>query len=139
MPQSETERIAAAFCDRTLPKDQWTHEAHLRVGLWHLLQHSAEKSLELLREQINAFNEDCGVENSDSSGYHETITRFYVRQIESFVASADRSRPIDALAEELIQLLGHSQAPLEYYSRERLMSVAARRGWVEPDLRPLQV
>jgi hypothetical protein len=136
MADSVTENVVAAFCDRTLPKDQWTHAAHLRVGLWHLLRHSAEDALQLLRERITAFNRATGVENSDDSGYHETITRFYVWRIARFVAAADRGRPIDDLADELIQLLGDGSAPLEYYSRAQLMSVAARRGWVEPDLRP---
>ena len=34
--------LTRAFCDRTLRKSQWTHEAHLRVGLWHLLHASEE-------------------------------------------------------------------------------------------------
>lgn len=139
MVNSQTDRLAAAFCDRTLPKEQWTHEAHLRVGLWHLLHHAAGDALVLLRARIAAYNLACGVENTDSSGYHETITRFFVWRIEQFVAAADRSRPVDDLAAELIALLGDPRAPLRYYSRERLMSVEARRGWVEPDLRPLQV
>ncbi len=139
MAESQTERIAAAFCERTLPKDQWTHEAHLRVGLWHLLHYSPEETLAHLRGRIMAYNEATGGENTDSAGYHETITRFFVWRIAMFVAEADCTRPIDDLAEELIQLLGDKRAPLAYYSRERIMSIEARRGWVEPDLRPLQV
>jgi len=34
---SETERIAHALTDRTLPKSEWTHHAHLRAGLWHVV------------------------------------------------------------------------------------------------------
>jgi hypothetical protein len=32
---------------------------------------------------------------------------------------------------------GRSDWPLAYWSKPILFSVAARRGWVEPDLRPL--
>jgi hypothetical protein len=137
MCNSRTEQLAAAFCDRSLPKDEWTHEAHLRVGLWHLFNHSADEALALLRERITAYNETCGVQNSDSSGYHETITRFFVKRIEQFLENADPGLSIDELAEELVRLLGDKRAPLEYYSRERIMSVEARGGWVEPDLRSL--
>ena len=28
-----------ALDDRTLPKADWTHHAHLRAGLWHVLEH----------------------------------------------------------------------------------------------------
>ena len=64
--------------------------------------------------------------NTDSSGYHETITRFYVFRIGQFLASADRRRSLDHLADELIRLLGDQQAPLRHYSRQRLMSPEAR-------------
>ena len=40
-------------------------------------------------------------------------------------------------SESLIASLGDRDLPLRYYSRERLMSVAARTGWLEPDLSPL--
>jgi hypothetical protein len=78
MHQSQTELIASAFCDCSLPKAQWTHEAHLRVGLWHLLAYSTDEALEMMRARITAYNVACGVGNTDSSGYHETITRFFV-------------------------------------------------------------
>jgi hypothetical protein len=93
----------------------------------------------LVRDRIRAYNEATGGENTDSAGYHETITRFFVWRIGAFVAAADCRRPIDDLADELIRLLGDKNVPLEYYSRERIMSVEARRGWIEPDLQPLQV
>jgi hypothetical protein len=129
--------LVAAFCDLTLPKSQWTHEAHLRVGLWHLVHHPPDEALDLLRARIKAYNVASGGENTDSAGYHETITRFYVWRIGQFLASADRRRSLDDLADELIRLLGDQRAPLRHYSRQRLMSPAARREWAEPDLEPL--
>jgi hypothetical protein len=33
--------------------------------------------------------------------------------------------------------LADKDLPLQYYSRERLFSEAARASWLEPDLRPL--
>ena len=47
------ERLVAAFIDCTLPKVEWTHEAHLRVGLWHRLHMPAELVLGTLRERIS--------------------------------------------------------------------------------------
>ena len=37
----------------------------------------------------------------------------------------------------LVSPLGDSKWLLEYWSRERLFSVEARRGWLPPDLKPL--
>jgi hypothetical protein len=120
--------------NRTLPKEQWTHEAHLRVGLWHVVHFDAPEALVLLRHRISRYNESVGTPNSDTSGYHETITRFYVSLIAWFASGQDRSDPLDALARRLIEKYGDRDLPFRYYSRDRLFSVEARRGWVEPDL-----
>ena len=133
---SETERIATGLVARTLPKAEWTHHAHLRAGLWHVMRFGRERSLDLLRERISRYNESVGTVNSDDSGYHETITRFYVDVIAAFVRSEDRSLPLDTLAERLIEKYGDRELPLRFYSKELLFSVEARHGWIEPDLRP---
>lgn len=131
-----TEELVKKFCSRTLPKQEWTHQAHLKVGLWHLLHYSPDQSLTILREGIKQYNIACGVENIDARGYHETITR-YVLIIQKFLQQVERSRPIDLLADELIKLYGDKSLPLAYYSKDKLFSTAARRGWLEPDLQPI--
>lgn len=140
MPQGKRSiaSLARAFCDRTLPKSQWTHEAHLRVGLWHLLHASEEIALDRspldnLRERIQRYNESTGVPNTPTSGYHETLTRFYVWLIGRFLDQADRTLPEDVLADQLIHRLGNRDLPFLYWSREVLMSPLARKQWVEPD------
>jgi hypothetical protein len=134
---SATDRLAAAFAACTLPESEWTHEAHLRVGLWHRLRMPAGESLDTLRQRIRRYNESLGNENTDTDGYHETITRFYVILIDRFVAAADATHHIDELADELIARLGFRGLPLDYYSPDRLFSVEARRAWLAPDLAPL--
>jgi hypothetical protein len=135
---SQTDALARSFIDQTLPKPQWTHHAHLRVGLWHLLRMSRSAATDTLRERIRNYNEATGVTNSSTSGYHETITRFYIWRIARFLDEVDRSLSIDDLAEELIARYGEKSLPLRYYSQERLMSPEARRAWVDPDLAPLE-
>ncbi|HEX8027966.1 MAG TPA: carbonate dehydratase [Vicinamibacterales bacterium] len=129
---SETERIARGLTERTLPKAEWTHHAHLRAGLWHVWHHGDE-ALALLRDRISRYNESVGTANTDTSGYHETITRLYVTVIAAFLAGVDRALPLDALAERLIAEHGDPGLPLRHYSKRLLFSAAARRGWVEPD------
>lgn len=138
MGGSTTDRIAAAFLDGSLPREEWTHHAHLRVGLWHLLRHPFDEALDRLRSGIIRYNVACGVANTDTSGYHETITRFYAWAIGRFLRDAERDLTPDQLAEGLIAACGDKHLPLRYYSRERLMSPSARLGWVEPDLAPLE-
>jgi hypothetical protein len=134
---TETERIARGLIDRTLPKVEWTHQAHLRAGLWHVIQHGPIGALDLLRARISSYNESVGTANTDTSGYHETLTRFYVTVIDRFLSTADRSADMDALAQQLIALHGDRRLPLHHYSESRLFSPVARRSWVEPDLRTI--
>lgn len=134
---TQPDAIVRQFTARKLPKGLWTHQAHLRVGLWHALSFPHDRALELLRERICAYNEASGVANTDQSGYHETITRFYLRAILAFIGACDTSRPFDDLVAELIARHSDRDEPLRYYSRERLFCALARREWLEPDLAPL--
>ena len=103
---SETERIARALIDRSLPKADWTHHAHLRAGLWHVLEHGPFEAMERLRARICAYNESVGTANTDTSGYHETITRFYVVIIDRFLSTVDRTADPDVMADLLIAQYG---------------------------------
>ncbi|MDJ0746546.1 MAG: hypothetical protein QNJ32_24730 [Xenococcaceae cyanobacterium MO_167.B27] len=134
---SSTKQLVEAFVSCTLPKEEWTHDAHLRVGLWHLLHYSPSESMQRLRQNIKKYNVACGIENTETQGYHETITRFYVWLINRFIQQTDCSEPIDLLADELINRYGDKSLPFSYYSRDRLISKTARLQWVEPDLKPL--
>jgi hypothetical protein len=135
--KSSTEELVDAFLSRKLPKKEWTHEAHLKVGLWHLLHYAPNESLERLRQNIKQYNVSCGIENTETQGYHETITRFYVWLVNKFLQQTERSQSIDLLADRLISLYGDKSFPLNYYSRDKLMSKTARLQWVEPDLKAL--
>ncbi len=129
--------LVRQFLNGTLPKEVWTHHAHLRVGLWHVLTLGREEALNSLRRGICRLNEIHGTPNTTTGGYHETITRFYVVLIDRFLNSTDKDRSFDALAAEFIAKYPDSKVPLDYYSRELLYSVTARATWVEPDLKPL--
>ena len=134
----EVERLAHQFLDRTLPYERWTHAAHLAVGVWHLVRYAPGEALDRLRAGITTYNVACGIDNTDSSGYHETITRFYVEMIRRYLEGRDRSGPLHDLVNGMVASPGGSRdAPLAYYTRERLFSVAARRSWLTPDLKPL--
>ena len=75
--------------------------------------------------------------SADTQGYHETITRFYVVIIQEFLRRVERKRSIDLLADEFIKLYGDKSLPFAYYSKDKLFSTAARREWLEPDLKTI--
>ena len=138
MTDEELDRLALRFSAGEVPRTEWTHEAHLRMGAWHVAHFGAGPALVLLRERIARLNHRNGVANTATSGYHETVTVAYVRIINGHLASC---APEASLADRVRLLLASPLARrdllLDYYSRERLMSAEARAGWVEPDLAPL--
>jgi len=133
----DLDQLAERFIARTLPKAEWTHEAHLRVGTWHLYHHGLGEAMVLLRERISLYNEAVGGVNTDTDGYHDTITWFYLVMIDDLLGRVGNGRTVEELADLAVAKLGDRDLPFTFYSRERLKSVAARRGIVEPDVAPL--
>jgi len=135
--ESDLHELVARFQDATLPAPAWTHAAHLVTGLWHSTTFNEADALTQMRAGILRLNAVHGTPNTDTRGYHETITRAYLVLLGKFarehapLASAELARAL------LSSSLAQRDALLSYYSKERLMSVAARRGWVEPDLKSL--
>jgi GNAT superfamily N-acetyltransferase len=135
----EIDEFVERFRARTLPKSEWTHQAHLIVGLWHLQRHPFDEALSLLRSGISAYNEATGVANTDDGGYHETLTVFFLRALaahaEGRVAGGSRVDLFNGLAGSRLR---DKLLPLAFYRRDRIMSPAARHDWIEPDLQPLE-
>jgi len=133
--ESELQDLIARFQDATLPASEWTHQAHLVTGLWHVTLFNEVDALNHMRGGILRLNTAHGTPNTDTRGYHETITRAYLVLLAGFVRDhADVHGA--ALARTLLSSpLAQREALFKYYSKDLLMSVAARRDWVEPDLR----
>jgi len=134
--EAAVEYIGLHLLDRTLPKARWTHAAHFAAACWLLRR----PGVDVVREMpgiIRAYNESTGVPNTDTGGYHETITMASLRAARAWLAA----RPGDALHIAVNGLLGsefgRSGWLLTYWSKPVLFSVDARRSWLEPNLRAL--
>ena len=135
---TEIERIGRGLVDRSLPKREWTHAAHFAAALW-LLRHRRELDLAVeMPRFIRAYNEATGVANTDTGGYHETITLASLRATRSVLDGYAENAALHSIANDLLAgELGRSDWLLRYWTRARLFSVEARRLWIEPDLQPL--
>lgn len=135
-----TKDTVAAFVARfergQVTRAEWTHETHLVAGYWYVTQLGAAAAIDEMRRRIRFHNETVGTPNTDDSGYHESITRLYMHAIAANIAGRPSASFGEGLRDLLASPLSTSTWPLRYYSRERLFSVAARRHWVEPDLKP---
>ena len=130
----EVLELAKAFEERTLPKSEWTHAAHLVVGLYYCYHHPLGVAKNLMSDGIYWLNDAHGTPNTETSGYHETITVFWLRTVANFMEKTGREHGLANLANNLIAFCSDTNLPLKYYSRERLFSTQARMNYVEPDL-----
>ena len=94
-----------------------------------LASRTPDETVEFFRGAIRAYNEATGVENTTTSGYHETLTRYYVGAVASLGAA-----PLDQV---LTAPQCTTAAPLGHWSRAALFSPEARADWIDPDLAPL--
>src|SRR5690349_2455346 len=83
---ADIERIGRGLIDRSLPKPEWTHAAHFAAAFWLLSSpdHDARREMP---DFIRAYNEATGTPNTDSGGYHETITLASLRAASAWLAA----------------------------------------------------
>lgn len=131
-------RIAAGVCDCSLPRAEWTHAAHFALAVW-LLRHRPDLTAEpAIGAIIRRYNIATGTPNSDSEGYHATITIASVRAAGAELARHPQGTALSVVVAALLaSAQGRSDWLLAHWTRDRLFGVAARRGWVPPDLAPL--
>jgi len=135
---AEIAHIGEGMIARTLPRPEWTHEAHLAATTYLLLRRPDIDLDQELPGLIRRYNESVGGANSDTEGYHETITRVFLHGVRLFLSEADTSEPLHELVNELLLApMGRRDWPLRFYSRERLFSMEARRDFVTADIAAL--
>jgi hypothetical protein len=117
-----------AFEDTSLPRYEWTHAAHVRMGFLYLSRLPYAEAEGKIVAGIQRYNAAKG----NHTGYHHTITIAFARLIASRFNGSDgpefcAANP-DLLTFACIQ---------KHYSPELLKSAKARIEFVEPDLEPL--
>lgn len=129
--------IGTGLLARTLPREAWTHEAHLGACLWLVSERPDIDVDAEIASVISRYNESVGGVNDDTQGYHDSITRAYVAGVRLFLSETAATGLAERVNAMLLSDVGRRDWPLRFYSRELLFSVPARRGFVEPDLAPL--
>ena len=82
---------------------------------------------------IRRYNESVGGVNSDTEGYHDTITRVFLHGIRLFLAKPTAmSRCMASSTSPLLSPMGRRDWPFRFYSRDRLFSFEARKHFRRP-------
>jgi hypothetical protein len=126
--------IGEGLLARSLPRAEWTHEAHLAACTWIVRDRPDIRPETQMAAIISGYNVAVGGVNDDTQGYHETITQIYIAAVRAHLQDIGLALPLyEAVNTLLVSPRGQRDWPLRFYSRELLFSVPARRGFVKPD------
>ena len=127
------EELRRAFESCTLPFAFWNHRAHVRMAFLYASQYPFDAALDRMRLSIKAYNASQQVPESLDRGYHETITVAFMGLVRSELTRRGPYPDSEAFCDCHSDLLDKSLL-LKFYSKQRLMTAEAKRGFVEPDL-----
>lgn len=129
------DEFLAAFEACSVPKAEWTHEAHVRMAWLYLSRLPFGDALGRIGQGIRRYNAAVG---GPPSAYHETVTVAFARLVHARMAEGCPGEGFATFAARSPDLFWRGQAALlRHYSRAALDSPAARDRFVEPDLEPL--
>ena len=129
--------VLDAFRAGALPRSAWNHRAHLTAALAFARALPTDDALTATRDAILRFNAAAGIVSTPDSGYHETLTVFYMHVVAMHVVRYPAPTSIAADANALVDAWGAKDLPLRHYTASRLFSRDARAHWTPPDLLPL--
>ena len=136
----ESEAALEDFFERwtmgRLPKAAWTHAAHVAMAAYLAFEHPPEETFERMKRGILHHNTAVGTPNTESSGYHETLTRFWSATIGDFVRCGRFASRLEAVR-GAVELFGNDRNRHRLsYSFDVVSDQRARREWIRPDREP---
>lgn len=129
--EEEIRALVESFEACSFRPSEFRHYQHLTVALWYVRQLPFAEATEKVARGIKRLAETYG-----KTGYHETITIFWLRIVAAFAAEYE-TESLPALANALIEHCVDKNLINRHYSVELLTSAKAKAEWVEPDLKPL--
>jgi hypothetical protein len=121
-----------------LSLENWTTEEHLILATWVMVRHPEMDAEQEVPRLIRAFNLAVGIANTESMGYHETMTLANLRAIRSVLRELPEPVSLVAACTAVVNSRFRDKRWIfSYWSGPCMMSASARRAWCEPDLQPL--
>lgn len=112
-----------------LTATEFHHRDHLTVAVVYLYSSDFPAALDRMRSSLLRF-----VAHHGGSGYHETLTRFWMVQVER---NLDRGVCLEESVRRVTEALPDKNLAKQFYSGQLLGSAKAKENWVEPDLAAL--
>ena len=135
--EDSLDRFITDFENATIPFSDWTHTAHIAMACCYIYKLKRSELLPTVRQNIKNYNVRGGGKNTDTSGYHETLTVLWLWVLTDFMDNLPEPKPRLSAVRKAVENYSGKRLYSEYYSYDVAKSVEARKRWVEPDLRVL--
>lgn len=135
--EHEIDAFLAAFESGTLAKERFTHAGHLLTGACFVHSLGEAAAVDHMRLCVRRFNEAVGGKNTETSGYHETITVFWIKILAALQAANARLPRADFAAFAVEQYRDRRDLFQEFYDFDPVASTEARRTWIAPTVKPI--
>jgi hypothetical protein len=132
--EGEIDEFIGAFESGTLPKERWTHAAHLLTGACYVHELGEAAAIDTMRSRVSQYNEAVGGKNTATSGYHETITIAWIKLLTGLLREAGPIARAEFAALAVRRFADDRAIFARYYDFDLTASVLARRSWVPPNL-----
>tara|TARA_R110000744_G_scaffold139157_4_gene250173 strand:+ start:3716 stop:4159 length:444 start_codon:yes stop_codon:yes gene_type:complete len=137
--QQQIENLILKFKNTSLNKPEWNYETHIILAIWYNWHYTFEQALKIVRTNIKAYNESVGTPNTEISGYHETLTVFWMTLTKNFLAYNFHEKIDNVINEFLKTREADISTTSAYYSNEVLFSKKARREWINGNKKPINL
>jgi hypothetical protein len=127
----------AAFEACSLPKECWTHSAHILGGAWFVHQLGEAAALDHMRLCIKRYNLAVGGENTATGGYHETVTTFWIKMLHAFLQDRRSLERAEFAAAAVSHFAPQRDLYSRYYDFDVVASTEARARWAPPNRQPI--
>jgi len=124
--------LVRRFESCAIKPEDFRHYQHLTVALWYVREFPYDIASEKMRNGIRRLAAAYG-----KTGYHETITLFWLLLVRDFATMSGSAERICDLANRLAASCTGKNLINEYYSADLLDTPEAKERWVEPDLKSL--
>ncbi len=112
--------------------EEFTHMHHLTVACWYLCTLDRPEAFVRMRSGLNRFLAHHG-----KQGYHETITRFWMELLAVYLENLPAEMSLVSKVNSAVKRYRSKELLFSFYTRERVMSDAAKQGWIAPDLQAI--
>lgn len=130
--ESEIDHFLSWFDSGTLPRYCWTHAAHVAMATAKLWNEDSG-TVDRIRAGIQNFNRSHGIETTPVSGYHETLTLFWINAVRDYIERAQPDSRLNAVRGAVREFGLKAALPFDRYSFDVVKSPDARARWIPPD------